>query len=179
MSVLPSTRRAVVSFDHPGLFMVRLERRSAMPAAAKTLEPLGRPPERARVAPTDRQRGGLHRYCSGCAHETEHVAWAGDGRGGVRSIRWPAADPASGSTICLSCGQWRAATSQPSLPAWSRWPRKLIAIRDLEITTDSARAPADWVSETAAENEGMPPKRELPTGRRSARVRRVPARARS
>jgi len=135
-------------------------------------------PGRGRVAPTDRHKGGLHRHCSGCAHETEHVAWPPDGPASIPRIRWPAAEPAGGTTICLNCGQWRAATSQPSPPAWSSWPRKLIAMRNL-ATADSIRAPASGVSEAAAENEGMPPKREPPSVRRSARVRRVPAAARS
>lgn len=175
------TRRAVDSFDHPGLFMVRLDRPRAMHAAAKTLEPvaLKRRPGRGRVAPTDRHKGGgLHRYCSGCAYETEHVAWSRDGLASIPSIRWPAAEPAGGTTICLDCGHWRAAISQPSPPAWSSWPRKLIAMRNL-ATADSIRAAADGVSEAAAENEGMPPKREPPSVRRSARVGRVPAAARS
>jgi hypothetical protein len=173
------TRRAVDSFDHPGLFMVRLDQPRTMPAAAKTLEPLalkrrGRGP----VAPTGRHEDGLHRHCAGCARETEHVAWSSDGRASIPSIRWPVAEPAGGTTICVHCGQWRAATSQPNPPAWSSWPRKLIAIRELATTADSSRAAADGVSETEAENEGMPPKRE-PRARRSARVRRVPAAARS
>jgi len=173
------TRRAVESFDHPGLFMVRLDWPRAMPAAAKTLDPLAlKRPGRGRVAPTDRHEGGLHRHCSGCARETEHVAWSRDGRPSIPSIRWPAAEPAGGTTICLNCGQWRAASSQPSPPAWSSWPRKLIAMRHL-ATADSTRATADGVSEAAAENEGMLPKREPPSVRRSARVRRIPAAARS
>jgi hypothetical protein len=180
VSVLPLTRRAVALFDHPGLFMVRLDRPRVTPAAAKTLEPLAqRRPGRGGVAPTDRQKSGLHRYCSACAHETKHVVWAADGRGSTPSIRWLAAEPAVGTTICLNCGQWRAATSQPSPPAWSSWPRKLIAARSLAVAADSARTADDWVSETAAENEGMPPKREpRRTRRSSARLRRVRAVAR-
>jgi hypothetical protein len=174
------TRRAVDSFDNPGLFMVRLDRPRAMPAAAKTLEPLApKRPERGRVAPTDRHKGGLHRYCTGCTRATEHVPWKADGRGSIPSIRWPAGEPAAGATICLNCGQLRAATSQPNPPAWSSWPRKPIAMRNLAITSDSIRATADGVSEAAAENEGMRPKREPPSPRRSARVRRIPAAARS
>ena len=104
------TRRAVESFDHPGLFMVRLDWPRAMPAAAKTLDPLAlKRPGRGRVAPTDRHKGGLHRYCSACARETEHVAWAAAGRGSIPSIRWPAAEPAVGAMICLNCGECRAA----------------------------------------------------------------------
>jgi hypothetical protein len=180
VSVLPLTPVAVDSFDHPGLFMVRHDGPSAIPAATKTLEPLAqRRPGRGRLAPTDRHQGGLHRYCSGCAHETEHVAWAADGRGSTPSIRWPTTEPAIGTTICLNCGQWRAATSQPRPPAWSSWPRKPIAPRSPAIAADSGDTAEAWVSETAAENEGMPPKREpRPLPRSSARLRRVRAIAR-
>ena len=136
-------------------------------------------PQPLRVKPIPRQKSGLHRYCSGCAQETEHVAWSRHGQASIPSIRWPAAGPAGGTTICLNCGQWRAAASQPSAPAWSSWPRNLIAMRNLAITADTARAAADGVSEAAAENEGTPPKRERPSARRSARVRRVPAAAHS
>ena len=177
MSALPLPRRAV---DHPGLFMIRLERPSAIPAASKTLEPLvQKKAGRGRVAPTARQKSGLHRYCSGCAHETEHVAWAADGLASIPSIRWPAAEPARGTTTCLSCGQWRAASSQPGPSAWSSWPRSPVATASLTVAADSADTADDSVFETAAENEGMPPRREPPTGRRSARVRRVRAAARS
>src|SRR5947199_3981972 len=118
------TRRAVDSFDHSGLFMVRLDRPRAMPAAAKTLEPLAlKRPGRGRVAPTDRHKGGLHRYCSGCAQETEHVAWVAHGRGSTPAIRWPTTKPAIGTTICLNCGQSRAASPQPSPRTWSSWLR--------------------------------------------------------
>jgi hypothetical protein len=179
VSVLPLIRRAFDSFDHPGLFMVRLERPNAMPAVAKTLEPLAqRRPGRGRGAPTDRHKGGLHRYCSGCTRETEHVAWAADGRGSIPSIRWPAAQPAAGATICLNCGQWRAASSQPRPPAWSSWPSSRIAPPRLAVAADTADTADDWVSETAAENEGMPQKHEPRRLRRSStplrRVRAVP-----
>jgi hypothetical protein len=174
------TRRAVDLFDAPGLFMVRLDQPKVVSAVEERLASLAHErPGPPRVRPIPRQKRGLHRYCSGCAHETEHVAWSRDGRASIPSIRWPAAEPAGGTTICLNCGQWRAAASQPCPPAWSGWPRKLIAMRNLAITADPARAAADGVSETAAENEGMPPKREPPRARRSARVRRVPAAARS
>ena len=173
MSVSPLTRRAVDLYDHPGLFVVRLERPSGMPAVVTTLEP-ARPRGRTRVAPTDGHKSGLNRYCSGCAHETEHVAWAREGRGSIPSIRWPAAELPSGTTICLNCGQWRAATSRPRPPAWSRWPRRRVTTRSLADAVDSAAEANDWVSETAAENEGMPPRREPRRPRRSsARLRRV------
>jgi hypothetical protein len=165
------TRTAVDLFDHPGLFMVRLGRPKVVPVVEQRLASL------ARVEAIPR-RSGLHRYCSGCAQETEHVAWSRDGQASIPSIRWPAAERAAGTTICLNCGQWRAAASHPSPPAWSSWPRKLIAMRS-RATADSIHATDDVVSETAAENEGMPPKREPPRARRNARVRRVPAAARS
>jgi hypothetical protein len=160
VSALPLTRKAVDVFDHPGLFMVPLDRPRAMSAAAKTHERPAVRPGRARVAPTDRHRGGLHRYCSGCAQETEHVAWTADGRGSIPSIRWPSTEPAIGATICLNCGQWRAASPQPSPPGWSCWPRKLTATRSLAVAPDSTDTTDDWASEAAAENEGMPPRRE-------------------
>src|SRR5438067_2607973 len=160
--------RAVDVFDHPGLFMVPLDRPRAMSAAAKTLEPAAIRPGCTRVARTDRQMGGLHRHCSGCAHETEHEAWAADGRGSTSPIRWPSSEPAIGTTICLNCGQWRAGTFRPNPPAWSSWPRKPIATRSLAVATDSADSADDWVSETAAENEGMPPRREPRRLRRSS-----------
>ena len=174
------TRRAVDLFDQPGLFMVRLDQPKAVPAVEERLASLAHErPGPLRVKPIPRQKSGLHRYCSGCVQETEHVAWSRYGRASIPSIRWPAAEPAGGTTICLNCGQWRAATSQSSPPAWSGWPRKLIAMRNLAITADSARVAADGISEAAAENEGMPPKREPRRERRRARVRRAPAAAHS
>jgi hypothetical protein len=173
MRVLPLTRRVVDSFDHPGLFVVPLDRRRAMSAAAKTHEPPAMRPGRGRVAPPDRHKSGLRRYCSGCAQETEHVAWAADGRGSIPEIRWPTSEPATGTTICLNCGQWRAATSRPSPPLWSSWPRSRIATPSLAVA-DSTDITEDWDSENSAENEGMPPKREPRRPRRSgARLRGV------
>jgi hypothetical protein len=172
MSASPVTSRTVFVFDHPGLFMVPLDRPRAISAAAKTHKPPVMRPGRARVAPTDRHKSGLHRYCSGCAHETEHVAWTADGRGSVPSIRWPTAAPAIGTTICLNCGQWRAASPQPTLRTWSSWPRSRIATPSLAVAADSADAADDWASETAAESEGMPPRREPRRPRRSSTRRR-------
>jgi hypothetical protein len=173
MRVLPLTRRVVDSFDHPGLFVVPLDRPRAMSAAAKTHEPPAMRPGRGRVAPPDRHKSGLRRYCSGCAQETEHVAWAADGRGSIPEIRWPTSEPATGTTICLNCGQWRAATSRPSPPLWSSWPRSRIATPSLAVA-DSTDITEDWDSENSAENEGMPPKREPRRPRRSgARLRGV------
>ena len=176
MSALPVTRRAVDVFDHPGLFMVPLDRPRALPAAAKTHGPPATRPGRARVAPTDRHKGGLHRYCSGCAQETEHVAWVADGRGSTPSIRWPTTKPAIGTTICLNCGQWRAASRQPTPRRWSSWPRSRIATPSLAVAADYADTADDWASETAAESEGMPPRREPRRLRRST-VRRSVATA--
>lgn len=178
MSALPVTRRAVDAFDHPGLFLVPLNRPRAMSAAKTTESPAIRP-GRARVAPTARPRGGLHRYCSGCAHETEHVPWAADGRGSTPSIRWPTTEPAMGTTVCLNCGQWRSVSPQPRPPAWSSWPRNRIATPSLAVAADSTDTADDLASEGAAENEGMPPKRGPTRARRSALLRRVPAAARA
>jgi hypothetical protein len=162
------TRGAVDSFDHPGLFIVPLKRPRAMSAAAKAFEPPGLRPGRGRVAPPDRRKGGLHRYCSGCVRETKHVAWTADGRGSTLSIRWPTAKPAAGTTICLDCGQLRAASAQPRPPAWSNWPRTPLATRSLALAANPADTADDWAPETAAENEGMPPKREPRRQRRSS-----------
>lgn len=175
MNASPVTRRTAFVFDHPGLFLVPLNRPRAISAAAKTRKPPLIQPGRAGVAPTDRQTSGLHRYCSACAHETEHVTWTADGRGSIPSIRWPSTEPAIGTTICLNCGQWRAASPRPGPPAWSSWPRKPTATRSLAVAAASDTAD-DWVSETAAENEGMPPKREP---RRPRKKPRPPRRARA
>jgi hypothetical protein len=171
------TRGAVDVFDHAGLFMVPLHRPQATSAATKAVETPARRPGRRRVGPTKRHKSGLHRYCLGCARETEHVLSA-DGRGSIPSIRWPAPEPASDTTICLECGQWRALSSRPTPPAWSEWPRTRIATRRLAETVATADAADDALSEAAAENEGMPPKRERalrPLRRRSTRLRRLRA----
>jgi hypothetical protein len=170
--VLLLTRRVADWFDHPGLFMVALDQRRATSAAAKTHELPDITPGRGRVAPPDRHKSGLRRYCSGCAQETEHVAWAAEGRGSIPEIRWSTTEPAIGTTICLNCGQWRAATSRPSPPLWSSWPRSRIATPSLAVAADSTDTAEDRDSENSAENEGMPPKREPRPRRRSgARLR--------
>jgi hypothetical protein len=172
VSVLSPTRRATESFDHPGLFTIQLRRSSTVAAATKTLESPAMRPKRAWLGRTDRPKSGLRRYCSGCAHETEHVAWTADGLGSIPAIRWPTAVPATGTTTCLNCGQWRAASSQPLPPGWSCWPRSRIATRRLAVAVESADTADDWVSEAAAENEGMPPRREpRPLRRSSLRLR--------
>jgi hypothetical protein len=178
MSALRSARRAVDPFDHRGLFMVPLDRPRAISAAAKTHQLPAIRPGRARVAPADRHMSGLHRYCAGCAHETAHVAQAAEGRGSTPSIRWPTTEPAIGTTICLNCGQWRAASPRPSLPAWSSWPRSRIALPSVAVAADAAGTADEWVSEAAAENEGMPPRRERRRPRRSSARLRAPAVAR-
>jgi hypothetical protein len=167
VSALPVTRRTVEVFDHPRLFVVPLARPRARCAAASTHEPSADRPGRARVAPTDRHKRGLRRHCSGCAQQTEHVAWAADGRGSSPSIRWPTTEPAPGTTICLTCGQWRATSSQPRPPAWSSWPGNRIATPSLVVVAEPTHA-NDLVSEAAAENEGIPPKREPRPPRRSS-----------
>jgi len=103
-----------------------------------------------------RQAGqrGLHRYCSGCAQETEHVLCQSDDGPGIPPIRWPAAKAASGTTMCVDCGQWRAEASRPIAPAWSFWPRLPV---DTSARPDSPTPVQDRPLESAAENEGMPP----------------------
>jgi hypothetical protein len=172
VSVVHLTRGAVDSFDHPGLFMVPVDRLRQKSANANTLKPPAMRPGRGRVAPTDGRKSGLHRYCVGCAHETEHVVWATEGRGSTPSIRWPTTEPAIGTTICLSCGQCRAASPLPTPRTWSSWPRSRIARPSLAVAVDSADAVDDWASETAAESEGMPPRREPRRPRRSSTRRR-------
>jgi hypothetical protein len=165
--VLPLTRRVVDSLDGPGLFIVPLDRPRAMSAAAKTHEPPAMRPGHGRVEPPNRHKSGLRRYCAGCAQETEHVAWAAEGRGSIPEIRWPTTEPAIGTTICLNCGQWRAATSRPRPPLWSSWPRSRIATPSPAAAADSTDTTEDWDSESSAENEGMPAKREPRRPRRS------------
>ena len=167
MSVLPLAGGSVHLSDYSGLFVVPLNRPRTV-STATTVVPRAMQPGRARVAPTDRHKGGLQRYCSGCVRETEHVVSARDGRGSIPSIRWPDAERAAGTTICLSCGQWRAGSSQPRPPAWSSWPRSRVTTPSVAVAATSADTADDWASETAAENEGMPPKREPRRLRRSS-----------
>jgi hypothetical protein len=143
-----------------GLFEIRLGRRPAG-AAEQSVR---------RVEPRFREAGerGLHRYCSGCSQETEHVLWRGDDGASIPAIRWPAAEPASGTTRCVDCGQWRAHASLPTAQAWSFWPRRPVETAQvLSVSTHDHEAPP----ESAAENEGMPPLRE-----RTTLTRRQPAR---
>jgi hypothetical protein len=138
-----------------GLFRTRGDERDATSAvivglpAARSADPLYR----------QAKEQGLHRYCSGCSRETEHVLWAG-GEASIPAIRRPAAEAASGTTICVDCGQWRTAASIPNGPAWSSWPRTFVE------RSESATLFDDGPLETAAENEGMPPLRDPSPARR-------------
>src|SRR2546426_8872682 len=68
-------RRTVDLFDQPGLFMVRLDQPTVVPAVEERLASLAHErPGAPRVKQLSRRKSGLHRYCSGCAQETEHVA---------------------------------------------------------------------------------------------------------
>ncbi len=137
-----------------GLFRIHLGGRGATSAGDAGL------PSAARAKPAFRQAKErvLQRYCCGCSRETEHVLCRGGDGSNIPAIRWPAAKPASGTTICVDCGQWRTAASRPSGPAWSSWPRILQeASARLSVSEpESAGPPGDGALETAAENEGMP-----------------------
>jgi hypothetical protein len=161
----------VKKFEQPGLFKILPDRLRATRAAEElaAVVPHARP---ARMRPEARRRqretSAFHRYCSGCSRETEHVHCTGSGPTNMPCIQWPAAEPASGSTICLDCGQWRAATSRRSPTVWSSWPNK----------------PGEL--SVAAEKEAMPPRPERPSARVFLRTRQatvprrrpVPARGR-
>ena len=120
-------RGTVESFDQPGLFKVLLDEPSATPTAEEVAAVFPHP-RRVRARPESRRRHAaksmLHRYCSGCSREAEHVPWGAGGPTSTASIHWPAAEPASGTTICLDCGQLRAPASRPSPSDWSSWTRK-------------------------------------------------------
>jgi len=94
-----------------GLFEIRLSARGAVGAQngdARTARP-------ADVPYREAEERGLHRYCCGCARETQHVLCRGGDGVSIPAIRWPAVKPASGTTICVDCGQWRAtASGQPA-----------------------------------------------------------------
>jgi hypothetical protein len=68
------------------------------------------------ASPRKAAERGLHRYCSGCSRETEHVLCHDADGPIIPTIRWPAARAASGTTICVDCGQWRTAASQLTQP---------------------------------------------------------------
>jgi hypothetical protein len=99
-----------------GLFEIRLgERSTAAPQKVEFPARAESPFRQAAESPfRQAEQRGLHRHCSGCARETEHVLFReGDGAG-LPAIRWPAVKAASGTTICVDCGQWRAAARQPA-----------------------------------------------------------------
>jgi hypothetical protein len=98
-----------------GLFEIRL---------GGTLAAAGEQSTR-RAEPPFRRAGesGLHRYCSGCSQETEHVLCQSTEGPNLPAIRRPAAEAVSGTTMCVDCGQWRSPASRPNSPAWSFWPR--------------------------------------------------------
>ena len=146
-----------------GLFEIRFRR---TPAAANAEVQTARLTE----PPPFRQTGerGLHRYCYGCAQETEHVlCQSGDGRS-IPAIRWPAAQPASGTTMCVDCGHWRVAASRPMAPAWSFWPREPV---EAETRPESLTRAHEGPLENAAENDGMRPTRAPARLRRSQPAR--------
>jgi hypothetical protein len=92
-----------------GLFEIRLGGRGAAIPRQNVEFP-------ARVESPFRQatERGLHRYCCGCARETEHVLFREGDVAGIPAIRRPAHKAASGTTMCVDCGQWRAAARQPA-----------------------------------------------------------------
>ncbi|MGZ8696710.1 MAG: hypothetical protein ACXWZ1_05085, partial [Gaiellaceae bacterium] len=71
-----------------GLFEIRLDGRRAAAAAQN-----GELSSARRVEQPFRQalERGLHRYCSVCAQETEHVLCRGGDGANTPAIRWPAA----------------------------------------------------------------------------------------
>jgi hypothetical protein len=171
--------RTVEWFDQPGLF--RVLRRG--PSATSNADDLAaavfaRPwPVRSRTEPrrSQEEERSLHRHCSGCSRETEQVSWATFAPTNIPSIQWPAAEPASGKTLCLDCGQLRARASRSSSQAWSSWPRKprqRVAMLDRAPTeAESARTFDDGAAEATAENEGMPARAEPPSARMVLRPR--------
>jgi hypothetical protein len=111
---------------------------------------------------------GLHRYCYGCAQETEHVLCESDDGPSIPAIRWPAAQPASGTTMCVDCGHWRVAASRPIAPEWSFWPR---VPAEADTRPESQTPVREGPLEIPAENEGMRPPRAPARLRRSQPAR--------
>jgi hypothetical protein len=146
-----------------GLFEIRFRRTSAAADEEHQSAPFV---ERAPFRQADQR--GQHRYCSGCAQETEHVLCQSDEGPNIPAIRWPAVKAASGTTMCVDCGQWRPAASRPVAPTWSFWPR---------VPAEAGKKPASATSlhegplDSAAENEGMPPLRARSRLRRSQPAR--------
>ena len=160
VSDLPVTPRAVDAFDHRRLFLIPLDRPRSSFAAGKPPKP---PTVRARGVATRRQNGEGHRYCSGCAQDTEHVVSARGGPGRIPSIRWPADAPVGGTTICVNCGEPRAAGARGRPPSWSAWPRARTAPRHPAAAPRWRDASSDRDLEAAPENEGMPTQPEATT----------------
>ena len=108
------------------------------------------------VEPPFREAGqrGLHRYCSGCSQETEHVLC--DDGPKTPAIRQPTAEPATGTTMCVDCGQWRGPASRPDTSDWSFWPLKPV---EAGLALRVSKPVDEGLLESAAENEGMPPLR--------------------
>jgi hypothetical protein len=130
-----------------GLFEIRLgERRTAASAQSGNGHTAVEPPF------GEAGERGLHRYCSGCSRETEHVL-CNDGPK-TPAIRRPAVEPATGTTICVDCGQWRGPASRPNASEWSFWPRTPGEARPALRVSKPA---SEGLLESAAENEGMPP----------------------
>jgi len=98
-----------------GLFEIRLG--GTPTAAAEQSAGRAEPPFR------QADESGLHRYCSGCSQETEHVLCRSTEGSKLPAIRRPAVVAVSGTTMCVECGQWRSPASRPNSPAWSFWPR--------------------------------------------------------
>ena len=135
-----------------GLYEIRFRRTSAAPSEEAQSAPLV---EQTPFRPSGPR--GLHRYCSGCAQETEHVLCGSDNGGpSIPPIRWPAARAASGTTMCVDCGHWRVAASKPIARAWSFWPR---LPAETSAKPEPVTSAQEGPLESVAENEGMPPLR--------------------
>ena len=104
---------AVVRSDHPGLFVVPVggRRRSdeqVTGASIDTRHVGPRPQPRAGGAPRRQLGRALRRYCAGCSRVTTHGAYAIGAPPNAFQIHRLTAAPASGTTVCVDCGQWRA-----------------------------------------------------------------------
>ena len=130
-----------------GLFEIRLgERRTSATAQSGNGQPAIEPSFQ------EPDQRGLHRYCSGCSQETEHVLCIDAPK--TPAIRRLAVEPATGTTMCVDCGQWRKPASRPNASAWSFWPRTPVeAGRALHVSKPAGEV----LLESPAENEGMPP----------------------
>jgi hypothetical protein len=136
-----------------GLFEIRLGLRPTAAAAQNGNGDL-QSAYRGELPFREARERGLHRYCSGCSQETEHVLcseWAN-----TPAIRRPAADAASGTTVCVDCGQWRSPASRPHATALSFWPRTPAEAGG--VLSVSKRVDEGQL-QSAPENERMPPLR--------------------